>query len=111
MIFGRYTSRQVAEKNLPSFIGSDHYRDWWTVREEAPPRHLPEYRYAVVFEPPTSAALVDLHSGQLECPRCHGDGEVGFNPSPVNDPQCEDTALCPDCHGSGLSERARSAAA
>lgn len=29
--------------------------------------------------------------------RCGGSGEVAWNPSPINDPQCEQTAPCPGC--------------
>lgn len=38
-----------------------------------------------------------------ECPDCHGAGELVFNPSPIRDPQCEDTARCPRCHGTGTA--------
>jgi hypothetical protein len=38
------------------------------------------------------------------CPRCFGEGEVGFNPSRSypQDHQLDDTAPCPECHGMGL---------
>jgi len=36
------------------------------------------------------------------CPQCDGGGEVTWNPSPINDPQCDKTATCPRCDGSGL---------
>jgi DnaJ-class molecular chaperone len=36
------------------------------------------------------------------CPRCDGSGEIGFNPSPINDPQCADSAPCNVCHGEGV---------
>jgi hypothetical protein len=47
------------------------------------------------------------------CPRCDGGGEVTWNPSPINDPQCVETATCPRCEGTGLVdfERDRSRAA
>lgn len=37
-----------------------------------------------------------------ECPRCHGSGEIGFNNSPINDPQCAEEAICNVCHGEGV---------
>ncbi len=37
------------------------------------------------------------------CSRCEGDGEVLFLHVP-GDPQTEDSATCPDCHGTGLQE-------
>lgn len=40
----------------------------------------------------------------IDCPRCHGNGEIQFNPSRINDPQCVDNAACPDCHGEGTAE-------
>lgn len=36
-----------------------------------------------------------------DCPRCHGSGEIGWNDSPVNDPQCAQEATCNVCHGEG----------
>jgi hypothetical protein len=36
------------------------------------------------------------------CPRCGGGGEVHWNPSPINDPQLEQSATCPRCDGSGI---------
>lgn len=38
------------------------------------------------------------------CPNCNGDGEVTFNPSRSypKDPQMEDSARCPLCHGAGV---------
>lgn len=40
----------------------------------------------------------------IDCPRCHGEGEIGFNPSRSvpKDPQLEDSARCPECHGDGV---------
>ena len=40
----------------------------------------------------------------IDCPLCHGAGEVGFNKSRNNDPQCDDSATCPTCHGEGVIE-------
>lgn len=103
MIFGRYTTRQVAEKRLPDFVASKKYADWWTVREEEPPAHLPEYRWAVVFEAPANAPR--CFTDHLDCMRCHGDGEVSVNPG-WPDPQCEDSVRCERCGGSGLERAA-----
>lgn len=49
------------------------------------------------------------YDGLIDCPRCHGEGEIGargysHNPNcgfPTPDPQCDTTARCPDCHGDG----------
>lgn len=38
------------------------------------------------------------------CPRCHGAGEVSWNPSRSNDPQCVETARCAHCGGEGSLE-------
>jgi hypothetical protein len=35
------------------------------------------------------------------CPRCHGSGEIGWNDSPIKDPQCAQEATCDVCHGDG----------
>jgi DnaJ-class molecular chaperone len=43
------------------------------------------------------AELEDPHT----CPRCGGGGEVTWNPSVRNDPQCEESATCPVCRGHG----------
>ena len=37
----------------------------------------------------------------MTCPDCDGGGEVHWNPSPINDPQCVETARCPTCRGDG----------
>jgi hypothetical protein len=37
-----------------------------------------------------------------DCPRCHGSGEIGWNDSPINDPQCAQEATCNVCHGEGV---------
>jgi DnaJ-class molecular chaperone len=43
----------------------------------------------------------DLNLRKLDaCPRCHGDGEIAINPG-WPDPQCETSARCPDCGGTG----------
>lgn len=36
-----------------------------------------------------------------DCPYCHGEGEIAYNPLRINDPQCETSARCPTCHGDG----------
>lgn len=38
----------------------------------------------------------------VDCPRCHGSGEVHSNPSPINDPQCVVDHVCPACHGDAM---------
>ena len=38
------------------------------------------------------------------CEQCDGQGEVMFNNSPIGDPQCDDSAPCPSCHGTGETE-------
>lgn len=39
----------------------------------------------------------------VDCPDCHGEGEIRFNPSRSvpKDPQLEDSARCGRCHGDG----------
>ncbi len=52
----------------------------------------------------TGAASYTLSKAELEaprCPRCDGGGEVHWNPSPIGDPQCEESATCPRCGGDG----------
>ncbi len=39
------------------------------------------------------------------CSLCNGEGSIAFLHVP-GDPQTEDSATCPDCHGSGLREAA-----
>jgi hypothetical protein len=36
------------------------------------------------------------------CQQCYGGGEVHWNPSPFNDPQCDESATCPRCDGEGV---------
>jgi hypothetical protein len=40
-------------------------------------------------------------SGPRTCTKCDGGGEVHWNPSPINDPQLEQSATCPRCDGKG----------
>ncbi len=35
------------------------------------------------------------------CPQCDGGGEVAWNPSLDDDPQCVETGTCPRCEGAG----------
>ena len=63
----------------------------------------------VPFEGDDLCVDCDREVNALDCPRCHGDCEIGVqgystNPSngiPVPDPQQETTAPCPDCHATG----------
>ena len=40
----------------------------------------------------------------IDCPYCRGEGEIAYNPSWNNDPQCETSDRCPTCHGAGTVE-------
>ena len=42
----------------------------------------------------------DWESKQV-CEACGGEGWITFNPSPINDPQCEEQGRCADCGGDG----------
>lgn len=57
------------------------------------------------MNPTTRDLLDELRATRPEyvpCPNpdCE-DGEVWFNPSWNQDPQCEDSGPCPTCHGKG----------
>lgn len=51
---------------------------------------------------PCCKACAPLPAVAEDCPDCDGAGEITFNPSPVKDPQCEDSARCGRCHGHGV---------
>ncbi len=42
---------------------------------------------------------------ERRCQQCDGGGEVHWNPSPINDPQCEEAATCPRCDGEGTEPK------
>lgn len=44
--------------------------------------------------------MPELGDRERVCERCHGDGEITYNPA-YPDPQGEQTACCPGCHGEG----------
>lgn len=65
---------------------------------------------SIAIEQPTERERRAWRESRLiDCPRCHGDGEIGVagyshNPNcgfATRDPQCDTTARCPDCHGTG----------
>lgn len=53
---------------------------------------------------PWQGLVRDLEEEQMravqECPACHGSGEVRWNPG-WPDPQCEESAACSRCGGTG----------
>jgi hypothetical protein len=48
---------------------------------------------------------LDLILGTDACEECDGSGEVHWNPSRNNDPQCERDEACGHCGGSGVKPR------
>lgn len=99
--FSRHTTREAAEKRRDWSCADPRMSSWWQVRHVPSSDHLAEYPWRVVFEPPDTAPVAPPVD---DCPVCHGDGVVQFNPSPRRDPQCVDEARCDACHGTGRKE-------
>jgi hypothetical protein len=53
---------------------------------------------------PTEGELQEYDQVRALCPLCGGEGEIWFNLSPSGDPQCADSARCPECNGDGGTE-------
>lgn len=64
--------------------------------------HTDDGRHYALTRRGNAVALEELLARAGVCPQCEGEGRVTFLRSPP-DPQTEDDARCPTCHGEGTA--------